>query len=75
MPEMDGLEATRVIRQSHEQRIKFVPIIALTANAMDEDKKNCLDAGMNSFVSKPIEPSVLKKEIDLFNASILKRSA
>ncbi len=75
MPEMDGLEATRVIRQSHEQRIKFVPIIALTANAMDEDKKNCLDAGMNSFVSKPIEPLVLKKEIDLFNASILKRSA
>ena len=75
MPEMDGLEATRLIRQSSEQRIKFVPIIALTANALDEDKENCVQAGMNSFVSKPIDPVLLKTEIDLFNSSTLKKSA
>jgi signal transduction histidine kinase/CheY-like chemotaxis protein len=75
MPEMDGLEATRQIRQSNEQRIKFIPIIALTANALDEDKSNCLAAGMNSFISKPIDSTLLKREIDLFNESTLKRSA
>ncbi len=75
MPEMDGLEATRLIRQSSEQRIRFVPIIALTANALEEDKENCLKAGMNSFISKPIDPNLLKSEIDLFNASRLKRVA
>lgn len=75
MPEMDGLEATRLIRQSTEQRVRFVPIIALTANALEEDKNNCLEAGMNSFISKPIDPIVLKKEIDLYNSSTLKKTA
>lgn len=75
MPEMDGLEATRQIRQSNEQRIRFIPIIALTANALEEDKNNCLQAGMNSFISKPIDPVALKKEIDLYNTSNFKRSA
>jgi len=75
MPEMDGLEATRLIRKSNEQRIRFVPIIALTANALEEDKNNCLQAGMNSFISKPIDPVTLKKEIDLYNASTIRKSA
>ncbi len=75
MPEMDGLEATRLIRQSTEQRVRFMPIIALTANALEEDKENCLRAGMNSFISKPIDPVALKNEIDLYNSSTLKRSA
>lgn len=73
MPEMDGLESTRQIRQSHEQRVRFIPIIALTANALEEDKSNCLQAGMNSFVSKPIDPLVLKKEIDLYSSSTIRK--
>jgi two-component system, sensor histidine kinase and response regulator len=52
MPEMDGLEATRIIRQ----RIEIQPvIIAMTANAMKEDKDECLRAGMNDFLSKPVK--------------------
>ncbi len=51
MPEMDGLEATRLIRQAE---LKPVPIIAMTANAMEGDRETCLDAGMNDYVAKPI---------------------
>jgi signal transduction histidine kinase/CheY-like chemotaxis protein/ligand-binding sensor domain-containing protein len=52
MPEMDGLEATQIIRaQTNTQN--NIPIIALTAGAMKEDKERCLRAGMNSFISKP----------------------
>ncbi len=51
MPEMDGLEATRVIRQS---KIAQPVIIAMTANAMAEDKEACLQAGMDDYISKPI---------------------
>lgn len=53
MPEMDGLEATRKIRQDNSINKKLT-IIAMTANAMEEDKKACFDAGMNEFLSKPI---------------------
>jgi PAS domain S-box-containing protein len=52
MPEMDGLEATRIIRKSKEY--EYLPIIALTANAGVEDKKLCLSAGMNDFLTKPL---------------------
>lgn len=52
MPEMDGLEATRIIRKSKEYA--SLPIIALTANAGVEDKKSCLSAGMNDFLTKPL---------------------
>jgi CheY-like chemotaxis protein len=51
MPELDGLETTRILRKS-EARQPY--IIAMTASAMAEDRAACLDAGMNSFVSKPI---------------------
>ncbi len=57
MPVMDGLEATRRIRA--EAAWNALPVIAMTANAMAEDRQRCFDAGMNDFVPKPIEPSQL----------------
>ena len=56
MPEMDGLEATRRIRDLDRADAKTVPIIALTANAFDEDVQNSLQAGLNAHLSKPVEP-------------------
>lgn len=60
MPYMDGLEATRNIRGS-ETKQPF--IIAMTANAMQEDKEICLEAGMNGFISKPFKTEVLKEAL------------
>ena len=55
MPEMDGLDATRKIRALDTPRAKTVPIIAMTANAFKDDIFECLDAGMNSHLSKPLD--------------------
>lgn len=57
MPVMDGYEATRSIRAI--EHLKQLPIIAMTANALPEDRKKCLDAGMNDYVAKPIDPDEL----------------
>ncbi|MDD4370564.1 MAG: transporter substrate-binding domain-containing protein [Anaerostipes sp.] len=56
MPVMDGITATKVIRETDREDAKTVPIIAITANAFDEDVKKSLDAGMNAHLAKPIEP-------------------
>lgn len=62
MPNMDGYEATRKIRELKDGR-KNIPIIAMTANAFDEDKKKAIDTGMNAHVAKPIDIHVLVRTL------------
>lgn len=63
MPVMNGYEATRQLRNCNHAQAKNIPILALTANAFDEDKRDALAAGMNGHISKPIEISILMKKI------------
>lgn len=55
MPVIDGLSATRGIRELNREDAKKIPIIAMTANAFDEDIKRCMEAGMDAHLSKPLE--------------------
>ena len=64
MPEMDGLEATRRIRAMSRADAKSIPIIALTANAFDEDVQHSMQAGLNAHLSKPVEPDVLFETLE-----------
>lgn len=65
MPEMDGLEATRVIRGLPDERAR-TPIIAMTANALASDQKLCLDAGMDDYLAKPIDPKALHEKLAIW---------
>ena len=60
MPELDGMEATRRIREREKaQGLRPIPVIAMTAHAMSGDRENCIESGMDDYVSKPINPQVL----------------
>src|SRR5207245_11246649 len=59
MPDMDGYEATRAIRQHEALSGTHVPIIAMTANAMESDRAQCLATAMYDSISKPLEPAAL----------------
>ncbi len=75
MPEMDGLEAAQQIRSLKRSDAATVPIIALTANAFDEDVQRSLQAGMNAHLSKPVEPERLYQTLEeLIYEADLKRS-
>jgi PAS domain S-box-containing protein len=64
MPEMDGFESTQQIRIWERERGSHIPIIAMTAHAMQGDRERCLEAGMDDYITKPIEPKVLFSVLD-----------
>ena len=64
MPVMDGLAAARAIRELDRDDAREVPIIALTANAFDEDVQRSLQAGMSAHLSKPVEPERLFETLE-----------
>ena len=64
MPEMDGLEATRRIRAMDRADSMVIPIIALTANAFDEDVQRSLQAGLNAHLTKPVQPDALYETLE-----------
>lgn len=66
MPVMDGIEATEKIRDLEDEKKRNVPIIATTANALPEDKRICLESGMNNFISKPYKPAQIESMINQF---------
>ena len=64
MPEMGGLEATQAIREKEKSSGAHVPILAMTAHAMEGDRERCLAAGMDGYLSKPIEPRAFLQAVE-----------
>lgn len=71
MPVMDGYEATHEIRNSEKEDAKSIPIIAMTANAFEEDKRDAIAAGMNGHIAKPIQ---VDKLLSILSEVIRKQS-
>jgi len=63
MPEMDGIAATRAIREREAKSGGHIPIVAMTAHAMKGDRERCLEAGMDDYLAKPVHPEVLEEVI------------
>jgi CheY-like chemotaxis protein len=75
MPEMDGFQLTAAIREKEKNTEAHLPIIAMTAYAMKGDRERCLEAGMDSYVAKPVSSSQLFETIDSVQRAELKASA
>jgi CheY-like chemotaxis protein len=70
MPGMDGLEATQAIRRAERTTGAHVPIVALTANAMAEDRQLCLDAGTDGYLAKPFSAAQLSAALESVRALV-----
>jgi CheY-like chemotaxis protein len=70
MPEMDGFDATRAIRVFEIDKDYHTPIVAMTAHAMKGDREKCLAAGMDYYITKPVNPSELYDTIEKFAANL-----
>jgi len=66
MPQMDGFEAARAIRAAEVGTDRHVPIVAVTANAMQQDREQCLAAGMDDFLAKPFTKQALSAALELW---------
>ena len=75
MPEMDGIEATRVIRAAERKTGRHVIIVALTANVRSEDREQCLAAGMDDFLAKPIQLATLRGVLERWLPSDVRPSS
>jgi two-component system sensor histidine kinase/response regulator len=71
MPDMDGLEATRQIRTWEKTNGQHIPIIAMTAHALPRDRDRCIEAGMDDYITKPLEPRVLMNALDRWTQNSL----
>jgi CheY-like chemotaxis protein len=64
MPEMNGLDATRAIRETERITGRHVVVVALTANVLEDDRKACIDAGMDDFLAKPLTLDALREVLE-----------
>lgn len=70
MPEVDGFEATRAIRRREAAGARHVPIVAMTANALEGDREACLAAGMDDYLAKPVQLAALRGVLEQFTNGV-----